>query len=107
MSKDNLLQLMTHHPSLFSRLSPVDAVEGDVDAAALAVVVGDEVVADEAEREVADVVVERERVARGRGPRVHLADVHVVAEAVLDGAALDDELPGLRVAADAQAVLVQ
>src|SRR3712207_1155558 len=86
---------------------PVYAVEGDVDAAAFAVVVRDEEVPDEPQSEFADVVFERERVAGRRGRRVDLADVHVVADAVPSGRAFDPQRARLRVAAYRQAILVQ
>src|SRR5205085_10982482 len=97
--------LRTPHSSLL--LPAIDAVEGDVDAAAFAVVVGEDEVAEEPERELAYVVFERERVARGRALRVDLARVYVVAEAVPDGRALHAKHAGPRAATYAQAVLVQ
>src|ERR1041384_928025 len=83
---------------------PVDSVEGDVDAAAFAVFVRDEEVADEAQREPARVVFERERVADGRGRVADFARVNVVAEAVPECGAFDAQLSGLRAAPYRQAV---
>jgi hypothetical protein len=84
----------------------IDAVEGDVEAAAAVVVVDDEEGADELGRDAALVVLVGEAAARGRDLARDLADVDVVAEPAPEGLAADGEAARAG-ASDGQGVVVE